>query len=114
MVRQLLAAALLLASCARAPRELDVAAAISLKDALTDVARGWEARGGERVVFNFAGSNVLARQVRAGAPVDVFLPADMRTAESFRDSASRGRCCACAATSSSWPPSGPAARTPSG
>lgn len=86
MIRKLLLAALALASCARAPRELDVAAAISLKDALTDVARGWEARGGERVVFNFAGSNVLARQIRAGAPVDVFLSADMRTVESIRDS----------------------------
>jgi len=86
MVRKLLAAALLLASCARAPRELDVAAAISLKEALTEVARGWEAGGGEHVVFNFAGSNVLARQIRAGAPVDVFLSADERTAASIKDS----------------------------
>ena len=85
MVRKLLAATLLLAACTRAPRELDVAAAISLKEALTEVARGWESHGGERVVFNFAGSNVLARQIRAGAPVDVFLSADERTAESIRD-----------------------------
>jgi molybdate transport system substrate-binding protein len=79
-----LAAALLLASCARAPRELDVAAAISLSDALAEVARGWEAGGGEHVVFDFAGSNVLARQIRAGAPVDVFLSADVRTMASIR------------------------------
>jgi molybdate transport system substrate-binding protein len=85
MIRTAVAAALLLASCARATRELDVAAAISLKEALTDVARGWEARGGERVVFDFAGSNVLARQIRAGAPVDVFLSADERTMASIRD-----------------------------
>jgi molybdate transport system substrate-binding protein len=85
MVRKLLAAALLLGSCARAPRELDVAAAISLQDALRDAARGWETRGGEHVVFNFAGSNILARQIRAGAPVDVLLSADMRTVESIRD-----------------------------
>ncbi len=83
-MRRLLALALLAASCARAPRELDVAAAISLKEALTEVARGWEAHGGEHVVFNFAGSNVLARQIRAGAPVDVFLSADERTMESIR------------------------------
>jgi len=83
-MRRLLALVLLAASCARAPRELDVAAAISLKEALTDVARGWEARGGERVVFNFAGSNVLARQIEAGAPIDVFLSADERTIESIR------------------------------
>lgn len=85
MTGRLLAAALLLASCARAPRELDVAAAISLQDALHEVARGWEARGGEHVVFNFGGSNILARQIRAGAPVDVFLSADLRTIESIRD-----------------------------
>ncbi|HYU27215.1 MAG TPA: molybdate ABC transporter substrate-binding protein [Thermoanaerobaculia bacterium] len=84
-MRRLLAAGLLVASCAPAPRELDVAAASSLQDALHEVARGWEARGGERVVFNFAGSNVLARQIEAGAPVDVFLSADTRTAESIRD-----------------------------
>jgi molybdate transport system substrate-binding protein len=85
MIRRLLAAALLLASCARVPRELDVAAASSLQDALREVARGWEARGGEHVVFNFAGSNVLARQIRAGAPVDVFLSADERTMASIKD-----------------------------
>jgi molybdate transport system substrate-binding protein len=84
MIRRLLLATLALASCARTPRELDVAAAISLKDALAEVARGWEAAGGEHVVFNFAGSNVLARQIRAGAPVDVFLSADLRTMDSIR------------------------------
>jgi len=84
-MRRLLAATLVLASCAPAPREIDVAAASSLQDALREVARGWEARGGERVVFNFAGSNVLARQIEAGAPVDVLLSADMLTADSIRD-----------------------------
>ena len=85
-MRGLLAATLILASCAPAPRELDVAAASSLQDALREVARGWEARGGERVVYNFAGSNVLARQIKAGAPVDVFLAADERTMDSIADS----------------------------
>lgn len=85
MIRKLLIAMLVLASCARAPREVDVAAAISLKEALAEVARGWEADGGERVLFNFAGSNVLARQIKAGAPVDVFLSADERTMALIRD-----------------------------
>ena len=85
-MRGLLAATLIVASCAPAPRELDVAAASSLQDALREVARGWEARGGEHVVFNFAGSNVLARQIKAGAPVDVFLSADERTMDSIGDS----------------------------
>jgi len=85
MIRKLLAATILLACCARGPRELYVAAAISLKEALTEVAQAWEAQGGEHVVFNFAGSNVLARQIQAGAPVDVFLSADERTAASIKD-----------------------------
>jgi molybdate transport system substrate-binding protein len=40
------------------------------------IARAYEASGGSRVVFNFAGSNVLARQIVNGAPVDVFISAD--------------------------------------
>ena len=86
MIRRVVAGTLLLACCARGPRELNVAAAISLKEALTEVGQRWEAGGGEHVVFTFAGSNVLARQIQAGAPVDVFLSADERTAASIKDS----------------------------
>ncbi len=55
---------------------LTVSAAISLTDALEAVARAYAASGGGPVRFNFAGSNVLARQIAAGAPVDLFLSAD--------------------------------------
>jgi len=55
-----------------------VSAAISLSDALGDVADAYAAAGGGPVRFNFAGSNVLARQIVNGAPVDVFLSADER------------------------------------
>ena len=59
-----------------APKPITVSAAVSLTDALTAVAEqyGREGRGGVR--FNFAASNVLARQIAAGAPVDLFISAD--------------------------------------
>src|SRR5580765_5554842 len=59
-----------------APPPLTVAAAISLTDALEEVARAYAAAGGGQVRFNFAGSNVLARQIINGAPADVFISAD--------------------------------------
>jgi molybdate transport system substrate-binding protein len=55
---------------------LTVAAAISLTDAMEDVARAYTAAGGGQVQFNFAGSNVLARQIINGAPADIFVSAD--------------------------------------
>ena len=53
-----------------------VFAAASLTDALKEIAASWEIAGGESVVFNFAASSLLARQIREGAPADVFLSAD--------------------------------------
>jgi molybdate transport system substrate-binding protein len=56
--------------------EIDVYAAASLTDAVTEVARTFEKETGHEVVFNFGGSNDLARQIKAGAPTDVFFSAD--------------------------------------
>lgn len=64
---------------AQTPRHsspLLVSAAISLTDALRDIERAYTADGGGAVRFNFAGSNVLARQIVNGAPADVFISAD--------------------------------------
>jgi molybdate transport system substrate-binding protein len=55
---------------------ITVSAAISLTDALTACAQAYKAGGGGDVRFNFAGSNVLARQIVNGAPVDLFVSAD--------------------------------------
>lgn len=63
-------------SPARAADPIIVSAAISLTDALQDVRAAYAAAGGGPVRFNFAGSNVLARQIANGAPVDVFISAD--------------------------------------
>jgi molybdate transport system substrate-binding protein len=73
------ALALLLAIAAAAPQtppSVTVSAAISLTDALTAAAEQYKSAGGGPVMFNFAASNVLARQVVNGAPVDLFISAD--------------------------------------
>jgi molybdate transport system substrate-binding protein len=57
------------------PKPITVSGAISLTDALTAVADSY-ARTGGTVRFNFGPSNVLARQIVNGAPVDVFISAD--------------------------------------
>lgn len=56
--------------------EITVFAAASLADAFQEVAGAFEAAGGARVVFNFAGSNDLARQIEAGASAQVFVSAN--------------------------------------
>ena len=55
---------------------LTVSAAVSLTDVMQAIASAYERAGGGRITFNFAASNVLARQVANGAPVDVFISAD--------------------------------------
>jgi len=56
--------------------EVMVFAAASLTEALQEIARGYEAASGNEVSFNFGASNDLARQIKAGAPADVFFSAD--------------------------------------
>lgn len=63
-------------AAAAQPREVLVSAAVSLTEALQAIASAYEAQTGERVVLNLGASNTLARQIRAGARVDVFLSAD--------------------------------------
>lgn len=70
-----LVAALALGSAAAA-EEVHLYAAASLTDAVKELARTFETETGHKVVFNFGGSNDLARQIKAGAPADVFFSAD--------------------------------------
>jgi molybdate transport system substrate-binding protein len=58
------------------PQPITVSAAISLTEAMREAARSHEADGGSHVRLNLAASNVLARQIVNGAPVDVFISAD--------------------------------------
>jgi molybdate transport system substrate-binding protein len=68
-------AAVSLAGSARA-EEVNVYAAASLTEVLREVVRAFEKETGHKVVFNLGGSNDLARQIKAGAPADVFFSAD--------------------------------------
>ena len=58
------------------PGSLLVFAAASLTESLQALGHRFTAGGGPGVEFSFAGSNDLARQIRAGAPADVFFSAD--------------------------------------
>lgn len=56
---------------------LHVFAAASLADALGEIGTSWATgSGGRPPLFNFGSSSDLARQIRAGAPADVFFSAD--------------------------------------
>ena len=56
--------------------EVLVSAAASLADVMGALARTYEMRTGTRVVVNTGASNTLARQIAAGAAVDLFISAD--------------------------------------
>ncbi len=62
---------------ADAADEVVVFAAASLTDALTEIAAAYGRRSGRHVVFSFGASSTLARQIRAGAPAEIFLSADL-------------------------------------
>src|SRR4051812_20528012 len=66
----------LLAAFDGPPPSITVSAAISLSDCLEEISRAYASQGGAPVRFNFAGSNVLSRQIVNGAPVDLFISAD--------------------------------------
>ncbi|HYC89722.1 MAG TPA: molybdate ABC transporter substrate-binding protein [Thermoanaerobaculia bacterium] len=67
---------LLLLALPLSAAEVRVLAAASLTDALQEIARAYEKQSGDRIVFSFGASNLLARQIAAGAPADLFLSAD--------------------------------------
>jgi len=51
-------------------------AAASLTDALGEIGKAYEAKTGTHVVFSFAASSVLARQIESSAGADLFMSAD--------------------------------------
>lgn len=56
--------------------EVTVSAAASLTDALKKIAANYEKTSGDKIIFNFAASSLLAQQIAAGAPADIFFSAD--------------------------------------
>jgi molybdate transport system substrate-binding protein len=65
-------------SAMAAAPEVTVFAAASTTNALTDIGKLWEAQGGGKVIFSFASSSTLAKQIEQGAPAQVFLSADQK------------------------------------
>lgn len=74
-IRQILPFFAMLALPLRAA-ELNVFAAASLSDALRALAPVYEAKSGDRLRFNLGASSTHARQIKEGAPADVFFSAD--------------------------------------
>ncbi|HET7460986.1 MAG TPA: molybdate ABC transporter substrate-binding protein [Longimicrobium sp.] len=60
---------------ARAPGEVMVFAAASLRESLEELGAAFQRQTGTRVAFNFAGSNDLAHQIDAARGMDLFLSA---------------------------------------
>ncbi len=52
--------------------EITISAAVSLKDAFTEIGQLYEARTGTHINFNFGASGLLQKQIEQAAPVDVF------------------------------------------
>ena len=57
---------------------VQVYAAGSLRDALTEIARDHEARTSQKVVLTFAASGLLRERIEQGAPAQVFASADTK------------------------------------
>ncbi len=53
-----------------------VFAAASLTDALQEIGKAYQAKTGQTVVFSFAASSVLAKQIEASGGADMFVSAD--------------------------------------
>ncbi len=64
------------APAARAPRSVLVFAAVSLKGALDEVGALVARRTGVTLTPSYASTSLLARQIEAGAPADIFVAAD--------------------------------------
>ncbi len=69
------------AAPARPPAEITVSAAADLMEAAPALAAAFQRETGVRVVLNYGASGQLAQQITEGAPVDVFMSADIHYLE---------------------------------
>ena len=71
--------ALILSFSALATQKITVFAAASLTNAMQDIATAYKAEHQDaEIVFSFASSSVLAKQIEQGAPADIFMSADQK------------------------------------
>lgn len=68
---------LIVASPVVVAADVTVFAAASLKEAMDDQAKQFEASTGNKVVVSYGASNTLAKQIEAEAPADIFISADL-------------------------------------
>lgn len=73
----LVAVAASAATMAQAAEKVTVFAAASMKDVIEEAAKQFKAKDGTEVVASFASSSVLAKQIEAGAPAQIFISADL-------------------------------------
>jgi len=66
-----------LTQAAHAAEPVKVFAAASLKDALDQAIKSWQARTGKQATASYAASSALAKQIEQGAPADIFMSADL-------------------------------------
>lgn len=58
------------------PVELNISAAVSMKDALTEIQKNYQAKNPNvKLVFNLGASGSLQKQIEQGAPADIFISA---------------------------------------
>jgi molybdate transport system substrate-binding protein len=75
-MRRLIPLAVLFLVASAVHAQVNVFAAVSLTDALNEIASDYERRTGADIVFHFGASSMLARQIERGAPADLYLSAD--------------------------------------
>jgi len=73
----ILALVLLTLAGVAAAETVTVFAAASVKDALDENVKAYQAKSGDRIVVSYAASSALAKQIEAGAPADLFISADL-------------------------------------
>ena len=67
-------------------KKLTISAAASLTGAFNETAQAFQANNsGVTIVFNYAGSNALATQIKQGANADVFASADLKNIKTVQD-----------------------------
>jgi molybdate transport system substrate-binding protein len=65
-----------LAVCNINGADVNVYAASSLTDVMKEIASSYEKESGDKILFNFGASSLLARQIIERAPADLFISAD--------------------------------------
>ncbi len=77
LIALVLALYMTVASPVATAADVTVFAAASLKEAMDEQARQFEAGTGNKVVVSYGASNTLAKQIEAAAPADIFISADL-------------------------------------